>query len=92
MVELVWCWLRYQPQSHLAQWYRRRFAEKAGRSRKVGVIALVRKLAIALWRFLEQGSVPEGAKLKTSDHLAADGQLKGGTVTVRRDGELLANW
>jgi transposase len=65
MVELAWCWLRYQPQSHLAQWYRRRFAERAGRSRKVGVIALARKLAIALWRFLEHGLVPEGAKLKT---------------------------
>lgn len=64
MVELAWCWLRYQPQSELARWYRRRFAEKAGRSRKVGVIALARKLAIALWRFLEQGLVPNGAKLK----------------------------
>lgn len=66
MVELAWCWLRYQPQSELARWYRRRFAEKAGRSRKVGVIALARKLAIALWRFLEQGLVPDGAKLKTA--------------------------
>jgi transposase len=45
--------------------YRRRFAEKAGRSCKVGVIGLARKLAIALWRFLEQGLVPNGAKLKT---------------------------
>jgi transposase len=66
MVELAWCWLRYQPQSELARWYRFRFAEKAGRSRKVGVIALARKLAIALWRFLEQGLVPDGAKLKTA--------------------------
>jgi transposase len=66
MVELAWCWLRYQPQSELARWYRRRFAEKAGRSRKVGVVALARKLAIALWRFLEQGLVPDGAKLKTA--------------------------
>jgi len=64
MVELAWCWLRYQPQSRLSQWYRRRFAEKAGRSRKVGVIALARKLAVALWRFLEHGLVPEGARLK----------------------------
>lgn len=65
MVELAWCWLRYQPQSQLAQWYRRRFAERAGRSRKIGVIALARKLAIALWRFVQTGLVPEGAKLKT---------------------------
>ena len=66
MVELAWCWLRYQPQSELARWYRCRFKEKIGRSRKVGVIALARKLAIALWRFLEQGLVPDGAKLKTA--------------------------
>lgn len=66
LVELAWCWLRYQPHSHLAQWYRGCFAEKAGRSRKFGVIALARKLAIALWRFLEDGLVPEGAKLKTA--------------------------
>ncbi len=65
LVELAWCWLRYQPQSHLACWYRRRFAEQAGRSRKVGLIALARKLAIALWRFLEEGLVPDDAKLKT---------------------------
>jgi transposase len=66
MVELAWCRLRYQPQSELARWYRRRFSEKVGRSRKVGVVALARKLAIALWRFLEQGLVPDGAKLKTT--------------------------
>jgi hypothetical protein len=53
-----------QPQSELARWYRQRFSEKAGRSRKVGVIALARKLATALWRFLEQGLVSNGAKLK----------------------------
>jgi transposase len=66
MVELAWCWLHYQPQSELARWYHRRFAEKTGRSRKVGVIALARKLAIALWRFLEQGLVPNGARLKSA--------------------------
>lgn len=65
MVELAWCWLRYQPQSALTIWYRRRFSEQTSRSRKVGVIALARKLAIALRRFLEDGVVPEGAKLKT---------------------------
>lgn len=64
MVELAWCRLRYQPQSQLSQWCRRRFAEKAGRSRKVGVVAPARKLAVALWRFLEHGLVPEGARLK----------------------------
>lgn len=66
LVELAWCWLRYQPQSKLALWYRTRFAAQGGRSRKVGVVALARKLAIALWRFVEDGVVPEGARLKTT--------------------------
>jgi transposase len=66
MVKLAWCWLRYQPQSDLSKWYRLRFAEKTGRSRKLGIIALARKLAVAFWRFLEQGIVPNGARLKTA--------------------------
>lgn len=64
LVELAWCWLRYQPQSQLSLWYRERFSANAGRSRKIGVVALARKLAIALWRFLGHGLVPDGAKLK----------------------------
>lgn len=66
MVELAWCWLRYQPQSELTRWYRQRFAQKTGRSGKIGIVALARKLAIALWRFIEDGLVPTGARLKTS--------------------------
>jgi transposase len=66
LVELAWCWLRYQPQSKLALWYRTRFAAQGSRSRKVGVVALARKLAIALWRFVEDGVVPDGARLKTA--------------------------
>ncbi|WP_416832705.1 MAG: IS110 family transposase [Erythrobacter sp.] len=66
MVELAWCWLRYQPNSALTQWYRKRFCTDAATSKKVGVIALARKLAIALWRYLEHGLVPEGAVIKTS--------------------------
>ena len=66
MVELAWCWLRYQPQSQLTQWYRQRFAQKPGRSGKVGIVALARKLAIALWRFVEDGLVPTGARMKTA--------------------------
>lgn len=63
LVELAWCWLRHQPDSSLAQWYRRRFGEHGKRARKVGIVALARKLAIALWRFVEIGLVPEGARL-----------------------------
>lgn len=60
-VEIAWSWLRYQPDSALSQWYRRRFGSGNARSRKVGIVALARKLLIALWRYLDQGEVPEGA-------------------------------
>ena len=64
LVELAWFWLRYQPKSKLALWWHERFGDKGMRGRKVGIVALARKLAIALWRFVEQGVVPEGATLK----------------------------
>jgi transposase len=63
MVELAWCWLRYQPASELSQWYARRFMLGGTRARKVGIVALARKLSVAFWRYLEQGEVPKGAKL-----------------------------
>ena len=64
-IELAWGWLRFQPQSALSQWYQRRFGSGSKRLRKIGIVALARKLLIALWRFLETGVVPEGALLKT---------------------------
>jgi len=63
MVELAWGWLRWQPDSELTRWYSRRFADHGKRARKVGVVALARKLLIALWRFVEQGEAPAGARL-----------------------------
>lgn len=65
LIEIAWCWLRYQPQSALSRWWRSRFGAGNGRSRKVAIVALARKLLVALWRYLEQGIVPEGASLKT---------------------------
>jgi transposase len=65
LVEIAWCWLRYQPLSALARWWRARFANAGGRARKVGIVALARKLLVALWRYLEDGVVPDGAVLKT---------------------------
>jgi len=62
LVELAWCWLRWQPGSELSHWYVRRFGV-GQRARKVGIVALARKLLIALWRWLEQGVLPEGARL-----------------------------
>jgi transposase len=63
-VDLAWGWLRHQPGSELACWYRRRFAQGGGRIRKIGIVALARKLLIALWRYSAFGEVPRGALLK----------------------------
>jgi transposase len=61
MVELAWMWLRHQPESALSRWYQRRFGAGNARARKVGIVALARKLLVALWKYLEHGEVPEGA-------------------------------
>jgi transposase len=63
LVELAWCWLRWQPDSTLSQWYQRRFAKGGRRARKIGVVAVARKLLIVLWRYLQRGEVPAGARL-----------------------------
>jgi transposase len=61
LIELAWGWLYHQADSALSRWYRRRFGEGNARSRKVGIVALARKLLVALWKYLEGGEVPEGA-------------------------------
>lgn len=63
IVELSWLWLRHQPESELTRWYQERW-NQGGRFRRVGIVAVARRLLIALWRFVEQGVVPEGAQLK----------------------------
>jgi transposase len=63
-VELAWLWLRYQPDSALAAWFRQRLGRAGGRMRKVLVVALARKLLIALWRYATQGLVPQGASAR----------------------------
>jgi transposase len=64
MVELAWRWLLLQPHSELTAWFNRRFAHGSKRMRRVGIVALARRLAIALWRFLEHGAIPAGASFK----------------------------
>ena len=64
MIELSWLWLRYQPGSALSQWFQRRFASGGKRMRRIGIVALARKLLIALWRYVTDGVIPEGAVLK----------------------------
>jgi transposase len=64
MVELAWLWQRYQPASAQVRWFRERVGTTGRRVRKVMVVALARKLLVALWRFVTEGVVPEGAVMK----------------------------
>jgi transposase len=64
MVQLAWGWLRYQPESDLSRWYVRRFGGGNSRQRKVGIVALARKLLIALWKYLKTGEPPGGARMR----------------------------
>jgi transposase len=64
IVELAWLWLRWQPGTALSQWYQRRFGSGNKRARKIGIVALARKLLIALWRYVERGELPAGAQEK----------------------------
>jgi len=63
-IQVAWGWVRWQPDSAVTQWFTRRFAGAGGRSRRIGIVAVARKLVIALWRFVAQGVIPEGATLK----------------------------
>jgi transposase len=63
-IEIAWAWLRFQPESALARWYNARFGHGSSRVRRIGIVALARRLLIELWRYLETGVVPEGAVLK----------------------------
>ncbi len=61
IVEAAWLWLRWQPGSDLSRWYARRFGAGGRRARKVGIVALARKLLVALWRYADRGELPAGA-------------------------------
>ncbi len=63
-IELAWAWLRNQPESELSRWYHKRFAKGGSRLRRIGIVALARKLLVALWRYVEEGVIPDGAELK----------------------------
>jgi transposase len=64
MIELAWLWLRYQPRSELSQWFGRRFGRGNSRLRKVGIVAMARKLLVALRKYLETGAIPTGAEVR----------------------------
>ena len=64
-IEVAWSWLRRQPESELAQWYHEKFARGSSRVRRIGIVALARRLLIELWSYLETGTPPAGALFKT---------------------------
>jgi transposase len=66
LIQLAWQWRRFQPRSVLAQWYEARFGGGGPRARRIGIVALARKLWIALWRYVTQGVIPDGAVLKAT--------------------------
>ena len=61
-IEIAWSWIRYQPNSKLTRWFQKRFANGGKRMRRVGIVAVARRLMIDLWRLLEHGVIPEGAQ------------------------------
>ena len=64
MIELAWMWRRHQPDSALSKWFDERVGDRKGRVKRIAIVAMARKLSVALWRYLETGLVPEGAVLK----------------------------
>jgi transposase len=65
LIELAWLWLRYQPTSTLTHWFQERYAHGGKRLRRIGIVALARKLAVEFWKYLETGALPDGALTKT---------------------------
>ena len=66
VIELAWLWQRHQPGSALSRWFHTRVGNERGRIRRISIVALARKLLIAVWRYVTQGEVPEGAVLKAA--------------------------
>lgn len=64
MIEIAWQWLQRQPHSTLSRWYEQRFGGNGNRARRVGIVALARRLLVALWRWVDQGIKPDGALMK----------------------------
>jgi transposase len=64
LIQLAWLWLRYQPGSALAAWFRERVGTLQGRTRRIAIVAMARKLLIALWRYVESGLLPDGIEIR----------------------------
>jgi hypothetical protein len=74
MIELAWMWLRHQPDSALSRWFRTRAQAHRGRIRRIAIVALARKLLIALWRYVSQGEVPVGQGLAFGERQVLGGE------------------
>jgi transposase len=66
LIQLAWLWLRHQPQSALALWFKERVSRNGGRLKKTTIVALARKLLVALWKYVTAGVVIEGAVMKAA--------------------------
>jgi len=66
LIQLAWLWLRYQPGSALATWFRERVGTLQGRTRRIAIVAMARRLLIALWRYVETGVMPDGVELRAA--------------------------
>jgi transposase len=64
LIQLAWLWLRYQPGSALATWFRERVGALQGRTRRIAIVAMARRLLVALWRYVETGVMPDGTAVR----------------------------
>lgn len=71
LIQLAWLWLRYQPGSTLAMWFHERVGSLRGRTRRIAIVAMARKLLIALWRYVETGAIPEGVEIRPQAEVTA---------------------
>ncbi len=71
LIQLAWLWLRYQPGSALAAWFRKRAGTLQGRTRRIAIVAMARRLLIALWRYVETGVMPDGVEIRAAAEAAA---------------------
>jgi transposase len=71
LIQLAWLWLRYQPGSTLATWFRERVGTLQGRTRRIAIVAMARKLLIALWRYVETGVIPDGVEIRAHAEVTA---------------------
>jgi transposase len=71
LIQLAWLWLRYQPGSALSDWFRGRVGTLQGRTRRIAIVAMARKLLIVLWRYVETGVLPDGVELRAMEEATA---------------------